>query len=65
MKSKVVPDPFYGLENETILDIADSGREYYTFWFFTTFLSNLVCDTFYMQKCTLRLIKHNILCLFS
>ncbi|KAL5995279.1 hypothetical protein ACLOJK_025337 [Asimina triloba] len=33
----MVPDPFYGLENETIIDIADSGREYYTFWFFTTF----------------------------
>ncbi|KAF2316902.1 hypothetical protein GH714_042243 [Hevea brasiliensis] len=37
VKNKVVPDPFYGLENETIIDIADSGREYYTFWFFTTF----------------------------
>ncbi|KAL8159506.1 hypothetical protein V2J09_001043 [Rumex salicifolius] len=37
VKNKLVPDPFYGLENEAILDIADSGREYYTFWFFTTF----------------------------
>ncbi|PIA44852.1 hypothetical protein AQUCO_01700437v1 [Aquilegia coerulea] len=37
LKNKLVPDPFYGLENEAILDIADSGREYYTFWFFTTF----------------------------
>ncbi|CAN1232897.1 Mannosylglycoprotein endo-beta-mannosidase [Linum perenne] len=37
VKNKVVPDPFYGLENEAILDIGDSGREYYTFWFFTTF----------------------------
>ncbi|XP_010938516.1 mannosylglycoprotein endo-beta-mannosidase isoform X2 [Elaeis guineensis] len=36
-KNKLVPDPFYGLNNEAILDIADSGREYYTFWFFTTF----------------------------
>uniref|UniRef100_A0A803R5E3 Lysosomal beta A mannosidase n=2 Tax=Cannabis sativa TaxID=3483 RepID=A0A803R5E3_CANSA len=41
VKNKVVPDPFYGLENETIIDIADSGREYYTFWFFTTFQSKL------------------------
>ncbi|PON76406.1 Mannosylglycoprotein endo-beta-mannosidase [Parasponia andersonii] len=41
VKNKVVPDPFYGLENETIIDIAHSGREYYTFWFFTTFQSEL------------------------
>lgn len=37
VKNKVVPDPFYGLQNEAIIDIADSGREYYTFWYFTTF----------------------------
>ncbi|KAH6805791.1 glycoside hydrolase family 2 protein [Perilla frutescens var. frutescens] len=37
VKNKLVPDPFYGLENQAILDIGDSGREYYTFWFFTTF----------------------------
>ncbi|KAL6560541.1 hypothetical protein OROGR_004100 [Orobanche gracilis] len=41
LKNKLVPDPFYGLENETIMDIANSGREYYTFWFFTTFKCNL------------------------
>ncbi|KAJ1695666.1 hypothetical protein LUZ63_012364 [Rhynchospora breviuscula] len=37
VKNKAVPDPFYGLNNEAIIDIADSGRDYYTFWFFTTF----------------------------
>ncbi|KAH9314279.1 hypothetical protein KI387_022906 [Taxus chinensis] len=37
LKNKLIPDPFYGLNNESILDIADSGREYYTFWFFTRF----------------------------
>ncbi|KAM0916135.1 hypothetical protein ACQ4PT_010252 [Festuca glaucescens] len=37
LKNKLIPDPFYGLNNEAIIDIADSGREYYTFWFFTTF----------------------------
>lgn len=42
MKNKLVPDPFYGLNNEAIIDIADSGREYYTFWFFTTFEYALV-----------------------
>lgn len=45
VKNEVVPDPFYGLENETIIDIADSGREYYTFWFFTTFQCKLVCNS--------------------
>ncbi|OVA05480.1 Glycoside hydrolase [Macleaya cordata] len=37
LKNKLIPDPFYGLENDAILDIGDSGRDYYTFWFFTTF----------------------------
>lgn len=46
VKNKVVPDPFYGLANETIIDIADSGREYYTFWFFTTFQCKLVSYSF-------------------
>ncbi|KAH1083633.1 hypothetical protein J1N35_023394 [Gossypium stocksii] len=41
VKNKVVADPFYGLENEMIIDIADSGREYYTFWFFTKFQCKL------------------------
>ncbi|XP_068658779.1 mannosylglycoprotein endo-beta-mannosidase [Aristolochia californica] len=41
VKNKLVPDPFYGLNNEAILDIADSGREFYTFWFFTTFQCKL------------------------
>ncbi|THU57852.1 hypothetical protein C4D60_Mb03t07950 [Musa balbisiana] len=37
LENNLVPDPFYGLNNEAIIDIANSGREYYTFWFFTTF----------------------------
>nr|XP_043619072.1 mannosylglycoprotein endo-beta-mannosidase [Erigeron canadensis] len=37
VKNNRIPDPFYGLKNEAIMDIGDSGREYYTFWFFTTF----------------------------
>ncbi|CAI0551282.1 unnamed protein product [Linum tenue] len=46
VKNKVVPDPFYGLENEAILDIADSGRDYYTYWFFTTFDCKLSANQF-------------------
>lgn len=44
VKNKLVPEPFYGLENEAIIDIADSGREHYTFWFFTKFQCNLVVN---------------------
>ncbi|KAK2996404.1 hypothetical protein RJ639_026530 [Escallonia herrerae] len=46
VKNKLVPDPFYGLENEAIFDIADSGREYYTFWFFSTFQCNLSANQY-------------------
>ncbi|WP_245706080.1 glycoside hydrolase family 2 protein [Catalinimonas alkaloidigena] len=28
-----VPDPFYGMNNERIPDIYDTGRDYYTYWF--------------------------------
>ncbi|CAA6654061.1 unnamed protein product [Spirodela intermedia] len=31
LRNKLVPDPFYGLKNETIIDIADSGRDYLYF----------------------------------
>ncbi|XP_074312296.1 mannosylglycoprotein endo-beta-mannosidase isoform X2 [Silene latifolia] len=44
LKNKLVPDPFYGLENEAIIDIGDSGREHYTFWFFTRFHCKLVVN---------------------
>lgn len=28
-----IPDPFYGMNNERIPDIYDTGRDYYTYWF--------------------------------
>ncbi|KAK4282804.1 hypothetical protein QN277_014135 [Acacia crassicarpa] len=49
VKNKIVPDPFYGLENEAIIDIADAGREHYTFWFFTKFQCKLSAN----QHCDL------------
>jgi len=33
LHNKKVPDPFYGLNNELIPDIYETGAEYYTFWF--------------------------------
>ncbi|KAG6541986.1 hypothetical protein Mapa_016623 [Marchantia paleacea] len=37
LKNKQIPDPFYGMENENVPDIADAGRDHYTFWFCTSF----------------------------
>ena len=33
LHNKKVPDPFFGLNNELIPDIYNTGAEYYTFWF--------------------------------
>ncbi|MCI0523597.1 MAG: hypothetical protein L0Y37_08090, partial [Bacteroidales bacterium] len=33
----LMPDPYFGMNNEKIPDIYDAGREYYTYWFFTRF----------------------------
>lgn len=34
-----VPDPFFGMNNELIPDIYETGADYYTFWFQNNFLS--------------------------
>jgi mannosylglycoprotein endo-beta-mannosidase len=34
---KQVPDPFYGMNNEQIPDIYNTGRDYYTWWFVKDF----------------------------
>lgn len=37
LHNKKVPDPFYGLNNELIPDIFETGADYYTYWFQNTF----------------------------
>ncbi|MGQ7868016.1 glycoside hydrolase family 2 protein [Sunxiuqinia sp. sy24] len=32
-----VPDPFYGMHNEKIKDIYETGRDHYTYWFVNNF----------------------------
>lgn len=32
-----IPDPFYGMNNELIPDIYETGRDYYTYWFVKDF----------------------------
>ncbi|PQQ06518.1 mannosylglycoprotein endo-beta-mannosidase [Prunus yedoensis var. nudiflora] len=46
VKGKDVPDPFYELQNDYIIDITESGRQYYTFWLFTTFQCKLSSTQF-------------------
>ncbi|GET34196.1 hypothetical protein PbJCM13498_30590 [Prolixibacter bellariivorans] len=35
LHNKLIPDPFFGLNNNEIPDIHDVGRGYYTYWFYT------------------------------
>jgi mannosylglycoprotein endo-beta-mannosidase len=37
LNNKMVPDPFYGMNNEKIPDIYNTGRDYYTYWFVKDF----------------------------
>ena len=37
INNKLVPDPFYGMNNEQIPDIYKVGRDYYTYWFVKDF----------------------------
>ncbi len=40
LDNKLVPDPFYGMNNEIIPDIYNTGRDYYTYWFLKDFKEN-------------------------
>ena len=35
--NKLIPDPFYGMNNKLIPDIYNTGRNYYTYWFVKDF----------------------------
>ena len=37
LDNKLIPDPFYGMNNQKIPDIYETGRDYYTFWFVKNF----------------------------
>ncbi len=37
LNDKMIPDPFYGMNNEKIPDIYNTGRDYYTYWFVKDF----------------------------
>ncbi|MBX2842346.1 MAG: glycosyl hydrolase [Flammeovirgaceae bacterium] len=44
LNNKLIPDPFYGLNNEKIKDIYDTGRDYYTYWFVKDFNEKVKTD---------------------
>ena len=37
LNNRLVPDPFFGMNNTLIPDIYDTGRDYYTYWFYNEF----------------------------
>ena len=37
LNNKMIPDPFYGMNNHKIPDIFNTGRNYYTYWFVKDF----------------------------
>jgi mannosylglycoprotein endo-beta-mannosidase len=41
LNNKLIPDPFYGMNNNLIADIWKTGRDYYTYWFVTEFEETL------------------------
>jgi hypothetical protein len=41
----LMPDPWFGMNNEQIPDVWDAGRDYYTYWFFTRFSSESLDST--------------------
>ncbi|MGN6194815.1 MAG: glycoside hydrolase family 2 protein [Ginsengibacter sp.] len=41
LNNKMIPDPFYGMNNEKIPDIYNTGRDYYTYWFVKNFTEKI------------------------
>ena len=37
LHNKQIPDPFFGLNNTLIPDVYNTGRDYYTYWFYNEF----------------------------
>ncbi|MEI8226591.1 MAG: glycosyl hydrolase, partial [Bacteroidota bacterium] len=44
LHNNLIPDPFFGLNNNLIPDVYDTGRDYYTYWFYNEFQSPDVKD---------------------
>jgi mannosylglycoprotein endo-beta-mannosidase len=44
LHNKQIPDPFFGMNNNLIPDVYDTGRDYYTYWFFNEFETPAIKD---------------------
>ena len=44
LDNKMIPDPFYGMNNEKIPDIYNTGSDYYTYWFVKDFKEKINKD---------------------
>jgi len=42
LNNKMIPDPFYGMNNEKIPDIYNIGSDYYTYWFVKDFSEKIM-----------------------
>ena len=49
LNNNKIPDPFIGMNNEEIPDIYETGRAYYTYWFYNEFeIDDLQKDEFWL-----------------
>ena len=37
LNNNLIPDPFFGMNNKLIPDVYETGRDYYTYWFYKEF----------------------------
>ena len=37
LNNKLIPDPFFGMNNNLIPDVYNTGRDHYTYWFYSEF----------------------------
>ena len=45
VNNNLIPDPYFGMNNEKIPDVYNEGRDYYTYWFYTKFSTEKVDST--------------------
>lgn len=51
VKNGLMPDPYYGMNNEQIPDVYNEGRDYYTYWYFTRFSAEGIDSTKQVWLC--------------
>jgi mannosylglycoprotein endo-beta-mannosidase len=44
LHNNLIPDPFFGMNNNLIPDVYDAGRDYYTYWFYNEFKTPEIND---------------------